>query len=281
MVKAVSTSARNLYSRLGTELAPIVIDVRRSPGFDADDTIIVGAIRRLPAEVDHWQRELPRGRPVLVYCAHGQEVSQNAATTLRVSGIEASYLEHGISGWTELGVPRRRKLSAPSGKWVTRERPKIDRIACPRLIRRFIDPEARLRLRRFGRNSPSGYSPQPRSRPAGKSRGRVARSLRRSISKPASHARRAVGDRCRRNEEAPRFPRPAHDGLAAIPRRPWLLARAHREHALRPEALTEQHADLGENRRGSACFAATVRSTRLSPISFPLQGTGALWLNLP
>src|ERR671932_2768589 len=34
--------------------------------------------------------------------------------------------------------------SARSGptKWVTRERPKIDRIGCPWLIRRFIDPEA-------------------------------------------------------------------------------------------------------------------------------------------
>jgi hypothetical protein len=29
-------------------------------------------------------------------------------------------------------------------KWVTRERPKIDRIACPWLILRFIDPEAEL-----------------------------------------------------------------------------------------------------------------------------------------
>ncbi len=27
-------------------------------------------------------------------------------------------------------------------KWVTRERPKIDRIACPWLIQRFIDPQA-------------------------------------------------------------------------------------------------------------------------------------------
>ena len=27
-------------------------------------------------------------------------------------------------------------------KWVTRERPKIDRIACPWLIRRFVDPRA-------------------------------------------------------------------------------------------------------------------------------------------
>ena len=27
-------------------------------------------------------------------------------------------------------------------KWITRERPKVDRIACPWLIKRFVDPEA-------------------------------------------------------------------------------------------------------------------------------------------
>ena len=27
-------------------------------------------------------------------------------------------------------------------KWITRERPKIDRIACPWLVRRFVDPQA-------------------------------------------------------------------------------------------------------------------------------------------
>jgi hypothetical protein len=30
-------------------------------------------------------------------------------------------------------------------KWVTRERPKTDRIACPWLLRRFIDPQAEIR----------------------------------------------------------------------------------------------------------------------------------------
>jgi hypothetical protein len=29
-------------------------------------------------------------------------------------------------------------------KWITRERPKIDRIACPWLVRRFIDPQAQF-----------------------------------------------------------------------------------------------------------------------------------------
>ncbi|MGH2608241.1 MAG: chromate resistance protein ChrB domain-containing protein, partial [Tepidiformaceae bacterium] len=30
-------------------------------------------------------------------------------------------------------------------KWVTREHARVDRIACPWLIRRFIDPEAEIR----------------------------------------------------------------------------------------------------------------------------------------
>ena len=33
-------------------------------------------------------------------------------------------------------------LRHSNSRWVTRERPKIDRIACPWLIRRFIDPRA-------------------------------------------------------------------------------------------------------------------------------------------
>ena len=139
-----SISALALYSRLGTELTPIIVDVRRSPAFEADDAVIVGALRRLPAEVDDWRCKLSEGRSVIVYCAHGQEVSQNAATTLRAAGTDACFLEHGITGWADLGLPRRRKLAAGSDGWVTRERPKIDRIACPSLIRRFIDPEARF-----------------------------------------------------------------------------------------------------------------------------------------
>ena len=139
-----SISPRALYAQLGTELAPIVVDVRRSPAFEADDTIIVGAVRRLPEEVDDWRSGMPEGRSVVVYCAHGQEVSQNTAAALRAAGSNACYLEHGIGRWAELGLPRRRKLGAGSDGWVTRERPKIDRIACPWLIRRFIDPAARF-----------------------------------------------------------------------------------------------------------------------------------------
>src|SRR5215471_21608732 len=73
-----SISAQALYPRLGTELAPIIIDVRRSLAFEADDTVIVGAVRRPPEEVDHWRSELTEGRSVVVYCAHGQKYGSGA-----------------------------------------------------------------------------------------------------------------------------------------------------------------------------------------------------------
>lgn len=137
-----SIPPQTLYSRLGSATAPLVVDVRRPASFDADDRMLVGAVRRSPDEVDRWRRDLPPDRDVVVYCAHGQEVSQGAAAALRTAGASASHLEGGIAAWAELGLPTRKKVGPTPAKWVTRERPKVDRVACPWLIRRFIDPEA-------------------------------------------------------------------------------------------------------------------------------------------
>jgi rhodanese-related sulfurtransferase len=135
-------SAGELYARLGTASAPVLIDVHRHDTFISDDRVIIGALHRLPADVEHWRTELPTGRPVVAYCSGGGKSSQGAASALRAEGIEASYLQGGISGWKEQGFPTRKKLGARDSKWVTREHPKIDRIACPWLISRFINPLA-------------------------------------------------------------------------------------------------------------------------------------------
>jgi rhodanese-related sulfurtransferase len=135
-------SAQDLYSSIGTGVALVVIDVRRSAAFTADNRMIVGAIRRNPDEVQNWRQDLPPGRTVVVYCAHGHEASRDVASALSAAGVDARYLEHGIAGWAERRLPMRLKRDTEPGSWVTRERPKIDRIACPWLIRRFIDPEA-------------------------------------------------------------------------------------------------------------------------------------------
>jgi rhodanese-related sulfurtransferase len=137
-----SISAQALYHRLGTAAAPLVIDARRAAAFDADDRMLIAAVRRAPGDVRDWGRDLRPERPVVVYCAHGQEVSQQTAVALGGIGLDARYLEDGITGWAEHKLPLRKKVAVGEHGWVTRERPKIDRIACPWLIRRFIDPEA-------------------------------------------------------------------------------------------------------------------------------------------
>ena len=140
-----SVSALDFYRQLGTAAAPVVIDIRRGPAFADDEWMIPGAVRRAPEAIERWGREIGCGSPVIVYCAHGLEVSQSAAANLREMGVAARYLEGGIAGWAEVRLPLRRKIPQGSSNWVTRERPKIDRIACPWLIRRFIDPEASFR----------------------------------------------------------------------------------------------------------------------------------------
>jgi rhodanese-related sulfurtransferase len=142
----------DLFATLGSPHAPLLIDVRRAPAFDADDRLISSATWRDPFTVQEWEKFLPRHRPVVVYCVHGHEISQNACTALRNKGIDASFLKGGIEAWHAQQLPTVLKKSAlgiPSAAnagsvWVTRERPKIDRIACPWLIRRFIDPMARF-----------------------------------------------------------------------------------------------------------------------------------------
>jgi rhodanese-related sulfurtransferase len=122
---------------------PLLIDVRREPAFRAATEMVVGAVRRDPAAVTTWGAELPRGRAIVVYCARGHDVSQGAARALRQQGLDARFVEGGIEeGWKPAGGALLRKPADAATRWVTRERPKIDRIACPWLIARFIDAGA-------------------------------------------------------------------------------------------------------------------------------------------
>ena len=137
-----SISSSELYGRIGREASPLIVDVRRDNAFNASDRLIASAFHLAPEAVESWRHDLPRDKPVVIYCVHGQEVSQDIAAVLRANGLNAAYLAEGFDGWVDAGLPTRRKIGDTPGKWVTRERPKIDRIACPWLIRRFIDPRA-------------------------------------------------------------------------------------------------------------------------------------------
>ena len=148
----ISVSA--LRSLLGSPAGPLIVDVRHRTAFDADERMLPGALRcdpgGLAALPSNLQSLLAAHSMTVVYCAHGNEVGREAAALLRKQGYPARYLENGIEGWADAGAPtmlKRADLGIPfalPSKWVTRERPKIDRIACPWLIRRFIDPQAQF-----------------------------------------------------------------------------------------------------------------------------------------
>ena len=131
-----SISTAELQQSLRSSTPPLVIDVRRNARFLESPYFLKGALRRDPDRLDDWRQALPEG-PKVVYCVHGHEVSQHAARALG-----ARFLEGGIEAWRESGADLARKPQNSATRWVTRERPKIDRIACPWLISRLVDRDA-------------------------------------------------------------------------------------------------------------------------------------------
>ena len=119
---------------------PQILDVRRDPVTQAHPRVIARAVRHDADTVLEWAARLEAWRPVAVYCAEGHERSRDTAATLRALGFDAHALQGGLAAWEAAGQPTV-PLRAPT-RWVTRARPKIDRIACPWLIRRFIDAAA-------------------------------------------------------------------------------------------------------------------------------------------
>jgi rhodanese-related sulfurtransferase len=143
IVMTTSISFSEMQSALSDPQPPLVIDVRREAAFRSATEMIAGALRRNPELISDWAQELPGASNVIVYCVHGHEVSQGAAQALNARGITARYLEGGIEeGWKSSQGALDSKPGKAATRWVTRERPKIDRIACPWLITRFIDTDA-------------------------------------------------------------------------------------------------------------------------------------------
>ena len=143
-------SATTLYTQMGLPHGALVIDVRKAAAFDETPRMLPGARRGLPDAIADWASQLPKSKPIVVYCVHGHQVSQGTAVTLCALGFNACYLEGGIADWIAIGLPTAacRPEWGVTGdgnnhsRWITRMRPKIDRLACPWLIRRFIDPHA-------------------------------------------------------------------------------------------------------------------------------------------
>ncbi len=139
---------QQLSRLIGTPECPILIDVCTDDDFNQDTRLIPSA-RRYPFDtITDLVPEL-LGKKVVVICHKGLKLSQGAAALLRHHKIDCEFAQGGIVAWRKANLPMVPTAKVPmqpdsTTLWVTRHRPKIDRIACPWLIRRFVDPSAKF-----------------------------------------------------------------------------------------------------------------------------------------
>jgi rhodanese-related sulfurtransferase len=137
-------SSTQLMRLIGTPDAPQIIDVSIDKDFDADPHLIPTARRWPHTRIEELAPSL-KGTHVVTICQQGKKLSRGSAALLASHGIHAENLEGGNFAWRDSGLPRIPHVNLPTPhRWVTRHRPKIDRIACPWLIRRFVNPAAQF-----------------------------------------------------------------------------------------------------------------------------------------
>jgi rhodanese-related sulfurtransferase len=147
MPSPTEISVAQLSRIIGLPGAPVLVDVRPNDDEGSRRRLLPTARHIEPQTVSAWAHNFS-GQRVIVYCRDGGNVSQGTAAWLRQAGIDAQTLEGGFDAWREADQPLLCTDRLPerdqAGRtiWVTRARPKIIRIACPWLIRRFIDPAA-------------------------------------------------------------------------------------------------------------------------------------------
>lgn len=140
---------QQLLRLIGTPDAPVIVDISIDPDFDDDPFLIPSAFRHPHTDIDGLKTRL-NGRACVIVCQKGIKLSQGLAARLRNDRIRAEYLQGGNYAWRDMAAaPRIPMGTVPAPVdghtlWVTRHRPKIDRIACLWLIRRFVDRGARV-----------------------------------------------------------------------------------------------------------------------------------------
>jgi len=147
MASPTTISVEKLARLIGTPNCPALIDVRIDEDFAADPRLIPGSARRPHDRVQEWGGSITNPSAVVI-CHSGKKLSEGVAAWLRQIRKPAEVLEGGHEAWVAANLPAVPSAKVPkpdaAGRtvWVTRARPKIDRIACPWLIRRFVDPQA-------------------------------------------------------------------------------------------------------------------------------------------
>jgi len=98
-------SAEELMAALeaDSDRRPVLLDLCLPRDLPRRTDMLAGASMHAPAASARWIEELPRDRPIAVYCICGFQVSGTAVTKLRQRGYDARALVGGITAWHAIG----------------------------------------------------------------------------------------------------------------------------------------------------------------------------------
>jgi len=85
------------------ERRPLLLDLCLPPDLARRTDMLPGARMHAPAALPRWVEDLPRNRPIAVYCICGFHVSGTAVKELRQRGYDARALVGGITAWHAIG----------------------------------------------------------------------------------------------------------------------------------------------------------------------------------
>ena len=97
-----NVDADELYAQLG-KAGVLIVDVRTPQEYNEGH--IYGAVNYPLQQIDRWSKDLPKDKPVYLYCRSGNR-SQEAAEYLKKKGFKNIYNETGgIIAWSKRSYP--------------------------------------------------------------------------------------------------------------------------------------------------------------------------------
>jgi rhodanese-related sulfurtransferase len=101
---AETISAQELKKLDATEFT--LLDVRRKADQEASPQGIPGAAWKDPEQIEVWSADLPRDKPVVIYCVRGGSVSTSVQAALKAQDFDVKFVEGGLVAWSGLAAAK-------------------------------------------------------------------------------------------------------------------------------------------------------------------------------
>lgn len=96
-------TAFELKSLLSAHTPIALLDVRRAAARAENPVAIPGAMWHDPEKLSQWIDDLDADREIVLYCVHGESISNTVVDALQAKGLSARFVEGGLDAWRMAG----------------------------------------------------------------------------------------------------------------------------------------------------------------------------------